>query len=74
MLSSRSGILAKSIKQCIQLSTTNTIYISRFVIEMPAFQKQLSGSCSVKDVFLKILQNFEVFPLAQEFPVNFVAF
>ena len=40
MLPSRSGILAKAIKQYIQLSTTNAIYISRFVIEMPAFQKQ----------------------------------
>ena len=41
MLPSRSGILAKAIKQCIQLSTTNATYISRFVIESPAFQKQL---------------------------------
>ena len=31
-------------------------------------------SCSVKEVFLKILQNSQVFPLAQEFPVNFATF
>ena len=73
MLPSRSGILAKAIKQCIQLSTTNTIYTSRFVIEMPAFQRS-RPSCSVKEVFLKILHNSQVFPLAQKFPVNFAAF
>ena len=31
-------------------------------------------SCSVSEVFLKILQNSQVFPLAQEFPVNFATF
>ena len=68
---SHSGILAKAIKQCIQLSTTNAIYISHFVIEMSAFQKQSPWSCSVKELFLKILQNSQVLPLAQEFPVDF---
>ena len=31
-------------------------------------------SCSVKIVFLKILQSSQVFSLAQEFPVNFATF
>ena len=31
-------------------------------------------NCSVKKGFLKILQNSELFPLAQEFPVNFARF
>ena len=43
MLPLRSGILAKEIKHCIQLSTTNAIYISHFLIAMSAIQKQLSG-------------------------------
>ena len=38
--SSLSGILAEAIKHCVQFSTTNTLYISRFVIVMSAFQKQ----------------------------------
>ena len=31
-------------------------------------------SCSIKKVLIKILQNSQVFPLAQEFPVNFATF
>ena len=31
-------------------------------------------SCSVKKMFLKILQNSQMFPLAPEFPVNFATF
>ena len=31
-------------------------------------------SCSVKQVFLKIFQNSQVFLLVQEFPVNFAKF
>ena len=43
MLPSRSGILAKAIKKCIHLSTTSAVYVSLFVIEMPAFHKQSCG-------------------------------
>ena len=38
MLPSRSGILAKVIKQCIQTSITNTIYISRSLLKCPHFR------------------------------------
>ena len=67
MLPSRSGILAKATKQCIQLSTTNTIDNARI-------SETVVPSCSVKEVFLKNLQNSKVFPLAQKFPVNFATF
>ena len=36
--------------------------------------EEVVRSCSVKKVFLTILQNSQVFPLAQEFPVNLVKF
>ena len=36
--------------------------------------ESVARSCSVNEVFLKILQNSQVFSLAQEFPVNFAAF
>ena len=70
MLFSRFGILAEainiassSLQQHLSLRYCN-IRISEAVVR----------SCSVKKVFLKILQNSYVFSLAQEFPVNFVAF
>ena len=72
MLPSRSGDLAKAIKHCIQLSTTNTVYISRYCnVRM---SEAVVRSCTVKKVFLKFLQNSQVFLLAQEFPVNFATF
>ena len=57
MLPLRSGILAKAIKHCIQLSTTNAIYISHFLIAMSAFQKHCP------EVFCKkgVLKNFARF-------------
>ena len=72
MLLSRSGILAKAIRHCIQLSATKTVHISRYC--NVRISETVVRSCTVKKVFLKMLQNSQVFPLAQEFPVNFATF
>ena len=57
MLPSRSGTLAKAMKQCIQLSTTNTIYISRSLLKCPHFRS------SRPELFCQrgILKNFAKF-------------
>ena len=48
-------------RQSISLTLFCNVCISEAVVQ----------SCSVKKVFLKILQNLQVFPLAQVFPNNF---
>ena len=73
MLPSRCRISDKATKQCIQLSTTNTIYTLASYWNA-GISEAVVWSCSLKEVFLKILQNSQVFPLAQEFPVNFATF
>ena len=57
MLPSCSGILAKAMKQCIQLSTTNTIYISRSLLKCPHFRTSLPELFSQRG----ILKNFADF-------------
>ena len=74
MLPSRSGILAKAIKQCIQLSTTNTICISRFVIEMPHFRSSRPELFCKRGVLKNFAKSTGVSSVAQEFPVNFATF
>ena len=44
---------SRSNKHCIQLSTTNTIYISRFVTTISAFRSSRPVLLTVKKVFLK---------------------
>ena len=60
------SIASSSLKQIQSLSLASLLQylLSEAVVR----------SCSVKKVFLKILQNSQVFPLAQEFPVNFAKF
>ena len=60
------SIASSSLKQIQSLSLASLLQylLSEAVVR----------SCSVKKVFLKILQNSQVFPLAQEFPVNFATF
>ena len=65
---------SRSTKHCIQFSTTNAIYISGFVTANICISEAVVRSCSVKKVFLKFLQNSQVFPQAQEFPLNFATF
>ena len=71
MLPLHFGILPEEIKHCIQQSTTSTIYISLSLRYCNVrILEAVVRSCSVKKVFLKILQNSQVFSLAQELPVN----
>ena len=69
MLPSRCGILAKAIKKCIHLSTTSAVHVS-----LSSLLKCRHFTSSRAELFLKILQNPQVFPLAQKFPVDFATF
>ena len=73
MLPSRSGILAEAIS--IASSSLQQIQsVSLASLLQCPHSEAIVRSCSVKRVFLKILQNFQVFPLAQEIPLNFASF
>ena len=60
-------------KHCIHLSTTKTIYFSIPYCNV-CISVEVVWICSLKMLFLKILQNSQLFHLAQKFPVNFAKF
>ena len=72
-LSSHSGILAEAISiasgSLQQIQPISLTSLLQYPLSEAVFR-----NCSVKKVFLKILQNSQVFPLAKEFAVNFAKF
>ena len=67
MLPSRSGILAEAIG-IASFSTTTSPSLCYCNVRI---SEAIVLNCSVKKMFLKILPSPQVFPLAQELPVNF---
>ena len=74
MLSLRSGILAQVNKALHRAfcNKGNLLLLLRYC--NVHISEAVFSSCSLKNMFLKVLQNSQVFLLEQELPVNFATF